>query len=144
MVSLKRLAVITASLAALLLIACGGDDATATATPSSIFPTAAPPTATVVPTATTAPTATKPPKAPGPQFRVNLGGEPNTLDPQLASSLLEFSVLRQLSEGLVGFDKEAPLVLVDSGLDDNDARNLGLEEVAHPASPLASWSRYAP
>ena len=98
MVSLNRLAVITASLAVLLLIACGGDDPTAT--PSSIFPTPAPPTATAIPTATAAPTATKPPKAPGPQFRVNLGGEPNTLDPQLASSLLEFSVLRQLSEGL--------------------------------------------
>ena len=35
------------------------------------------------------------------------------LDPQLASSLLEFSVLRQLSQGLLGFDKDlilTPLV----------------------------------
>ena len=103
----KRLAVFTGSLAVLLLIACGGDDATAT--PSSIFPTFTPPTPTAIPTATRAPTATNRPKAPGPQFRVNLGGEPNTLDPQLASSLLEFSVLRQLSEGLVGFDKDLNL-----------------------------------
>ena len=31
------------------------------------------------------------------------------MDPQLASSLLEFSVLRQLSEGLIGFDKDLKL-----------------------------------
>ena len=104
MVSLKRLAEFSGLLAALLLIACGGDDATANPS-SSIFPTAAPPTATAIPAATAA----KPPKAPGPQFRVNLGGEPNTLNPQLASSLLEFSVLRQLSEGLLGFDKDLRL-----------------------------------
>ena len=102
MVSLKRLTLLAGSIAVLLLIACGGDGPTAS--PSSIFPTFAPPTATAVPTAT------KPPKAPGPQFRINLGGEPNSLDPQLASSLLEFSVLRQLSEGLIGFDKDLLLV----------------------------------
>ncbi|MDA0264416.1 MAG: peptide ABC transporter substrate-binding protein [Chloroflexi bacterium] len=42
-------------------------------------------------------------------IRANLGGEPNTLDPQMASSLLEFSVLRQLSQGLLGFDKDLAL-----------------------------------
>ena len=44
---------------------------------------------------------------------MNLGGEPNTLDPQLASSFLDFSVLRQLSQGLLEFDKDlilTPLV----------------------------------
>ena len=76
----------------LFVVACGGD---ATATPGSIFPTAAP-----IPTATAAPTPTIPPTPSSPLLRLNLGGEPNTLDPQLASSLLEFSVLRQLSEGL--------------------------------------------
>ena len=101
MAVLKKLSVFTGLLALLLVTACGGD---ATATPSSIFPTA-----TAIPTATTAPTATKPPDPSGPLLRVNLGGEPGTLDPHLASSLLEFSVLRQLSEGLLGFDKNLQL-----------------------------------
>lgn len=99
--SFKQLSAFTGSLALLIVIACGGD---ATAAPSSIFPTA-----TALPTATTAPTPTVPPTPSGPLLRLNLGGEPNTLDPQLASSLLEFSVLRQLSEGLLGFDKDLNL-----------------------------------
>ena len=45
-----------------------------------------------------------------PLLRLNLGGEPNILDPQLASSSLEFSVLRQLSEGLLGFDEDLHLI----------------------------------
>ena len=88
--------------ALLFVVACGGD---ATATPGSIFPTAAP-----IPTATAAPTPTIPPTPSSPLLRLNLGGEPNTLDPQLASSLLEFSVLRQLSEGLLGFDEDLHLI----------------------------------
>ena len=88
--------------ALLFVVACGGD---ATATPGSIFPTAAP-----LPTATAAPTPTIPPTPPSPLLRLHLGGEPNTLDPQLASSLLEFSVLRQLSEGLLGFDEDLHLI----------------------------------
>jgi oligopeptide transport system substrate-binding protein len=40
---------------------------------------------------------------------VNLGGDLNTLDPQLASSLLDFSVLRQLSEGFLGSDENLRL-----------------------------------
>ena len=42
-------------------------------------------------------------------LRVNLGGDLNTLDPQLASSLLDFSVLRQLSEGLLGSEENLRL-----------------------------------
>lgn len=51
-------------------------------------------------------TATRSSDAP---IRVNLGGEPNTLDPQLASSRLEISVVRQLSQGLLGFDQDLNL-----------------------------------
>ena len=86
----------------LFVVACGGD---AAATLGSIFPTAAP-----IPTATTVPTPTIPPTPSSPLLRLNLGGEPNILDPQLASSLLEFSVLRQLSEGLLGFDEDLHLI----------------------------------
>ena len=99
MVSLKHLGSFAGFLALLLVLACGGD---ATAIPTSVVPDATAP-------ATTAPTATKPPTVSGSLLRVNLGGEPSTLDPQLASSLLEFSVLRQLSEGLLGFDKRLNL-----------------------------------
>ena len=86
----------------LFVVACGGD---AAATPGSIFPTAAP-----IPTATPVPTPTIPPTPSSPLLRLNLGGEPNILDPQLASSLLEFSVPRQLSEGLLGFDEDLHLI----------------------------------
>ena len=99
MVSFKRLGSFAGFLALLLVLACGGD---ATAIPASVVPDATAP-------ATPAPTATKPPTGSGSLLRVNLGGEPSTLDPQLASSLLEFSVLRQLSEGLLGFDKRLNL-----------------------------------
>ena len=84
--SIKQLLAITGFLALLLVTACGGD---ATVTPASGAPVI---TATESPSRSDAP------------FRVNLGGEPNNLDPQLASSLLEFSVLRQISQGLLGFD----------------------------------------
>ena len=82
-------------MALLLVIACGGD---ATATPAPGAPAAAP---------------TESPSRSDAAIRVNLGGEPNNLDPQLASSLLEFSVLRQISQGLLGFDENlilTPLV----------------------------------
>ena len=88
MISLKQLVALTGFLALLLVIACGGD---AAATPVSVAP---------------ALTATEQPPITDAAIRANLGGEPNTLDPQLASSLLEFSVLRQLSQGLLGFDKD--------------------------------------
>ena len=84
--SIKQLLAITGFLALLLVTACGGD---ATVTPAS--------GASVI-------TATESPSRSDAPFRVNLGGEPNNLDPQLASSLLEFSVLRQISQGLLGFD----------------------------------------
>ncbi|NQW24440.1 MAG: peptide ABC transporter substrate-binding protein [SAR202 cluster bacterium] len=48
-------------------------------------------------------------QSPDSPIRLNLGGEPNTLDPQLASSRLEISVLRQLSQGLLGFDQDLNL-----------------------------------
>jgi len=102
MVSRTQLTALMGVLVLLIIVACGGD---ATATPASIFPTA-----TAAPTATSVPTATIPPTPSSPLLRLNLGGEPSTLDPQLASSLLEFSVLRQLSEGLLGFDKDLHLI----------------------------------
>ncbi len=98
MISLKHLSALTGFLALILVIACGGD---AAATPAPVAPAT---TATQQPTNSDAP------------IRANLGGEPNTLDPQLASSLLEFSVLRQLSQGLLGFDKDlilTPLVAAE-------------------------------
>ena len=97
MVSVKQLVVITGFFALLLVIACGGD---AAATPASV--------ASVAPPAGSSSRSDE-------AIRANLGGEPNTLDPQLASSRLEFSVLRQLTQGLLGFDKDltlTPLVAV--------------------------------
>ena len=82
MISLtKHFVAFTGFLALLFVIACGGE---ATAIPASPL--------------------TGQTQNSDAAIRVNLGGEPNTLDPQLASSLLEFSVLRQLSQGLLGFD----------------------------------------
>ncbi|MBC8280868.1 MAG: peptide ABC transporter substrate-binding protein [Chloroflexi bacterium] len=97
MISLKQIFVLTGLLALVLAVACGSD---ATAVPATSVPTDSP--ATAVPTATTPPLS-------GALLRLNLGGEPSSLDPQLASSLLEFSVLRQLSEGLIGFNKNLTL-----------------------------------
>ena len=82
----------------ILAVACGAD---ATAVPATGAPTEEI-------AATAAPTATNLPSS-GTMLRANLGGEPNSLDPHLASSLLEFSVLRQLSEGLIGFNKNLTL-----------------------------------
>ena len=47
--------------------------------------------------------------APKQEFRVNLGGEPSSLDPQRASSLPEFSVIRQIFQGLIGFKPDLTL-----------------------------------
>lgn len=126
MITLKRIAGFTGLLALLLVIACGGDAtaipatnlpaATAGPTPTTVPGATAGPVATTAPTvtaATAAPIATEPPSRSDIPLRANLGGEPNNLDPHLASSLLEFSVLRQLSQGLLGFDKDlilTPLV----------------------------------
>ncbi|PKB71345.1 MAG: hypothetical protein BZY87_05680 [SAR202 cluster bacterium Io17-Chloro-G6] len=87
MISFKQLVALSGSLALLLVIACSGNTA---ATPVTVAP---------------ATTVTEQPPISDAAIRMNLGGEPNTLDPQLASSLLEFSVLRQLSQGLLGFDE---------------------------------------
>ncbi len=43
------------------------------------------------------------------ELRANLGGEPNSLDPQMASTLGEFSVIRQVFQGLLGFGPELTL-----------------------------------
>ena len=40
---------------------------------------------------------------------MNLGGEPSTLDPQRASTLPEFSVIRQVFQGLLGFKPDLTL-----------------------------------
>ncbi|MBF8267145.1 MAG: ABC-type oligopeptide transport system, periplasmic component [Dehalococcoidia bacterium] len=43
------------------------------------------------------------------ELRVNLGGEPSTLDPQLATGLHELSVIRQVFEGLLGWNPDLTL-----------------------------------
>ena len=94
--SLKKLLALAGFFALFLVIACGSD-ASATQAP-------------VAPASTENATATLESPNSDAVIRANLGGEPNTLDPQLASSLLEFSVLRQLSQGLLGFDKDLNLI----------------------------------
>ncbi|MEE8465576.1 MAG: peptide ABC transporter substrate-binding protein [Dehalococcoidia bacterium] len=92
MITFNRLVALTGFLLLLVAVACGGNTA-----------------ATTVPVAPASGTIEQAPN-PDAAIRANLGGEPNTLDPQLASSLLEFSVLRQLSQGLLGFDKDLILI----------------------------------
>ena len=43
------------------------------------------------------------------ELRANLGGEPSTFDPQQASTLPEFSVIRQVFQGLLGFNPDLSL-----------------------------------
>ena len=43
-------------------------------------------------------------------LRLNLGGEPDTLDPRKASFSTEITVINQLWRGLFGFDKELNLM----------------------------------
>jgi oligopeptide transport system substrate-binding protein len=43
------------------------------------------------------------------ELRLNLGGEPGTLDPHRASSPVEFSVIRQVFQGLLGFKPDLTL-----------------------------------
>ncbi len=71
---------------AFVILACGGD-----ASPSAGTSVAEP-----VPAITQ-------------ELRVNLGGEPSSLDPQLATALPEFSVIRQVLQGLLGFNPELGL-----------------------------------
>ena len=102
---LKRLLIIPGFLALLLVIACSGE---ATPVPASGG-------AATASQSSGAQAATEAPSQSDVAIRVNLGGEPNNLAPQLASSLLEFSVLRQISQGLLGFDADlilTPLVAV--------------------------------
>ena len=118
---MRRVLSFGAAVAALLLIisACSGG-AAPTSTPVPLpSPTATAvlaPTATLArtPTVTPAPTATAT-QAPTPtatlpqRLRANLGAEPNSLDPQMASTLIEFSVIRQVFQGLLGFGPDLSL-----------------------------------
>ena len=78
---------------ALMLVLAACDDATSTPT---LIPTATPTLAPPPPTATPTPSVKQ-------ELRVNLGGEPGTLDPQRASTLPEFTVIRQVFQGLLGW-----------------------------------------
>ena len=74
------------ALVAFVMMACGGD-----ATPSAGTSVA------------------EPRPAISQELRVNLGGEPSSLDPQLATALPEFSVIRQVLQGLLGFNPDLGL-----------------------------------
>ena len=95
----------------LLISACSGGGAP-TSTPAPLPSLTATPALT--PTATPAPTPTATP-APIPtatlpqRLRANLGAEPNSLDPQMASTLIEFSVIRHVFQGLLGFGPDLSL-----------------------------------
>ena len=43
------------------------------------------------------------------ELRANLGAKPNTLDPQLATALHELSVIREVFQGLLGFNSDLSL-----------------------------------
>ena len=87
------------------IVATASPTAGATPSPSPIVATAAP-TVTATPTATAQPS----PQPTVPQeLRVNLGGEPGSLDPQLVTSLPEWSVVRQVFQGLFGFTPDLAL-----------------------------------
>ena len=81
-----------------LIAACGDDD-----------DTPVPATATSIPATATAPALTTPTPVAIQELRANLGGEPSTLDPQLATGLHEFSVIRQVFQGLLGFNADLSL-----------------------------------
>ena len=70
------------ALLALLISACGDDD--------GVAPKTSPPTVAQ-------------------ELRANLGAEPNTLDPQLATALHELSVIREVFQGLLGFNSDLSL-----------------------------------
>ena len=71
-----------ATLLAVLISACGDDDGAA--------PTTSPPNVAQ-------------------ELRANLGAKPNTLDPQLATALHELSVIREVFQGLLGFNSDLSL-----------------------------------
>ena len=82
-----------------LVSACAGDP---TATPTSVSsPT---PTATTDPTFTPTPTPTI-----KQELRANLQGEPSSLDPQRVAFGSDFSVVRQVFRGLLGFKADLSL-----------------------------------
>ena len=121
---------------AMILSACGGDATSTTVAPTptptvapdvsppvapDATPTVAPdatptvvpdPTATLAPGAPT-PTATLTPATPTPsvpqELRINLGGEPTSLDPQRIAFATDLSVVRQLFRGLLGFTEDLTL-----------------------------------
>ena len=88
--------IVGAVILTLMLVACErGGEPTAVATPTTR------PAPTVVQASPT-PTVKQ-------ELRVNLGAEPKSLDPQLATSLPEWSVIRQVFRGLLGFKPDLSL-----------------------------------
>ncbi len=84
--------------------ATGGATPTATATATKVPPT---PTATPTPAPTATPS-TKP-MADKQEFRINLAGEPDTIDPQRSSFSTEITIVKQLFNGLLGFNQDLSL-----------------------------------
>ncbi|MBI3953441.1 MAG: peptide ABC transporter substrate-binding protein [Chloroflexi bacterium] len=106
------------SLLALVAVSCGG----AAATPTPTATRAAAPAPTLAPTAAAAPAAQPTPtatRAPAPTptaaaaalaavqvYRVNLAGEPETIDPNKAHFASEISVAKQLFDGMFSFNQD--------------------------------------
>ena len=80
--------------------------------PAVVSPTATPSPVLTLATSTPSPTTTPTPQ-PTPtvrqELRVNLGGEPTSLDPQIASFATDFSVILQVFRGLLGFKPDLSL-----------------------------------
>jgi oligopeptide transport system substrate-binding protein len=107
---LARLAVPLSLLAAVALLtaACQTTPApSATQAPAAGAATKAPAPAGG---ATSAPATSSADMAPNQEFRVNLQGEPPTMDPNLASWDTSIALLHQMFEGLLKFDKDLNLV----------------------------------
>lgn len=80
------------TLIALLAVACGGGKTEPTPVPGGAF--------------------AKVETGAKQELIANLGAEPGTLDPQLASALHEFSVIRQVFQGMLGFSADLGLMPV--------------------------------
>jgi len=109
---LARFAAPLAALASLVLLlsACQSQPAPAPTQAPAAQPTKA--AAPAAPAATSAPAAaaTSADMDPNQTFRINIDGEPPTLDPNLASWDTSIAVLQQVFEGLLKFDKDLNLV----------------------------------
>ncbi|MBI4312692.1 MAG: peptide ABC transporter substrate-binding protein [Chloroflexi bacterium] len=106
-----------------LAVACGGAEptptatattavATPTATKTAATPTAIATTAVATPTATKTAATPTPTATPAPalaavqEFRTNLVSEPATLDPNRSAFSTEITVVKQLFNGLLGFNQD--------------------------------------